>query len=224
VGEVLSTSLIGSGMGWGPTVEPYNVYLNDKMNGATMLSIAVGHATDALCYCLGEVSELSATMTVRRKSFTIEKTGDTLPMTSDDQVGITGLLESGAALSVHYRGGYSRGTNLLWEINGTNGDLQVTSDGGQPQIFELTVHGGSGAQSRLNVLPLPEHYQKSASPQDSGPAVNVAHAYARFARDYREGTHLSPTFDDAVTRHRMLNAVETAARTGQRQTLSRPTR
>src|SRR5207244_3148040 len=33
VGEVLSTTLIGSGMGWGPTVEPSNVYLNDKQNG-----------------------------------------------------------------------------------------------------------------------------------------------------------------------------------------------
>src|SRR5207302_1540786 len=27
VGEVLSTTLIGSGMGWGPTVEPFNAYL-----------------------------------------------------------------------------------------------------------------------------------------------------------------------------------------------------
>src|SRR5438067_3456188 len=51
VGEVLSTTLIGSGMGWGPTVEPFNAYLNDKRNGATMLSIAVAHAADALCYC-----------------------------------------------------------------------------------------------------------------------------------------------------------------------------
>src|SRR5947209_8891512 len=51
VGEVLSTTLIGSGMGWGPTVEPYNVYINDKKNGATMLSIALGHAADALCNC-----------------------------------------------------------------------------------------------------------------------------------------------------------------------------
>src|SRR5256714_10529351 len=53
VGEVLSTTLIGSGMGWGPTVEPYNAYLNDKKNGATMLSIAGGHAAGALCHCLG---------------------------------------------------------------------------------------------------------------------------------------------------------------------------
>src|SRR5207249_217798 len=66
VGEVLSTTLIGSGMGWGPTVEPYNAYMNDKKNGATMLSIGLGHAADALCYCLGEVRELSATMTMRR--------------------------------------------------------------------------------------------------------------------------------------------------------------
>src|SRR5207244_5870792 len=35
VGEVLSTTLVGSGMGWGPTVEPYNAYLNDRKNGAT---------------------------------------------------------------------------------------------------------------------------------------------------------------------------------------------
>src|SRR2546423_10312680 len=71
VGDVLSTTLIGSGMGWGPTVEPYNVYLNDRKKGATPLSISLRHAADALCYCPGQVRELSATMTMRRKSFTI---------------------------------------------------------------------------------------------------------------------------------------------------------
>src|SRR6266852_1912859 len=65
LGEVLSTTLIGSGMGWGPTVEPFNVYMNDKKDGATMLSIALGHTADALCHCLGEVRELSATMGMR---------------------------------------------------------------------------------------------------------------------------------------------------------------
>jgi predicted dehydrogenase len=216
VGEVLSTTLIGSGMGWGPTVEPFNVYINDKKNGATMLSIALGHAADALCHCLGEVRELSATMTVRRKSFTIAKTDESKPMAAEDQVAVTGLLESGAAFSIHYRGGVSRGTNLLWEINGTEGDLQLTSAGGQAQIFEMTVHGGKGAQSSLEVLPVPAQYRWSPL---QGPGTNVAQAYARFARDYREGTHLCPTFDDAVTRHRMLDAIERAATTGQRQTL-----
>src|SRR5712675_1133985 len=62
VGEVLSTTLIGSGMGWGPTIQPFNVYMNDQKNGATLLSIGLGHAADALCHSLGEVRELSATM------------------------------------------------------------------------------------------------------------------------------------------------------------------
>jgi predicted dehydrogenase len=217
VGEVLSTTLIGSGMGWGPTVEPFNAYLNDKNNGATMLSIALGHAADALCHCLGEIRELSATMTTRRKSFTIAGTSESKPMTADDQVAVTGMLEGGAVVSLHYRGGYSRGTNLLWEINGTEGDLQLTAAGGQAQIFEMTVHGASGEQSSLEVLPVPD--QNRWSPQVAGPSVNVAEAWARFARDYREGTHFCPTFDDAVTRHRMLDAIETAAETGQRQQL-----
>src|SRR5438034_6062674 len=216
IGEVLSTTLIGSGMGWGPTVEPYNVYLNDRKNGATMLSIAVGHAADALCYCLGEVRDVSATTAVRRKAFTIAGTGETNPMTADDQVAVSGLLAGGAVFAIHYRGGVSRGTNLLWEINGSEGDLQLTATGGQPQIWELDLRGGKGAQSSLELLPVPEQY-RWASPQ--GPGTNVAQAYARFARDYREGTHYCPTFEDAVTRHRMLNAIETAAATGQRQTL-----
>jgi predicted dehydrogenase len=219
VGEVLSTTLIGSRMGWGPTVEPYNVYTNDKKNGATMLSIAVGHAADALSYCLGEVRELSATMTLGRKTFTIAKTGETRPMTAEDQVMVSGLLEGGAAFSIHYRGGVSRGTNLLWEINGTEGDLQLTAAGGQAQIYDLTLRGGKGAQNSLEVLAVPEQYRWSTL---QGPATNVAHAYARFARDYREGTHLCPTFDDAVTRHRMLDAIETAAATGQSQTPGEP--
>src|SRR5207249_9781740 len=196
VGEVLSTTLIGSGMGWGPTVEPYNAYLNDKKNGATMLSIALGHATDALCHCLGEVQELSATMTVRRKSFTIAQTDESKPMTAEDQVAVTGLLEGGAALSIHYRGGVSRGTNLLWEINGSEGDLQLAATGGQAQIWELDVRGGRGAQSSLEILPVPEQY-RWAPPQ--GPGTNVAQAYARLARDYRQRTHSCPTFADAVT-------------------------
>ena len=216
VGEVLSTTLVGSGMGWGPTVEPFNAYLNDRKNGATMLSIAVGHTADALCYCLGEVRELSATMAMRRTAFTIAGTGESKPMAADDQVAVTGLLEGGAAFSIHYRGGVSRGTNLLWEINGSEGDLQLMATGGQAQIWDMDVRGGRGAQSSLEILPVPEPYRWAPS---QGPGTNVAEAYARFARDYREGTHFCPTFEDAVTRHRMLNAIETAAATGHRQTV-----
>src|SRR6266702_2388641 len=88
VGDVLSTTLIGSGMGWGPAMPQSEAYTADIKNGATMLSIPLGHTLDALCYCLGEVRELSATMAVRRTSFAIVETGEIKPMTSHDQVSV----------------------------------------------------------------------------------------------------------------------------------------
>ena len=179
----------------------------------TNLSAATNVAVQGAGVSAGVITSRSPTAVTT--TFTIAGTGHSEPMTTEDQVGVTGLLEGGAAFSIHYRGGHSRGTNLLWEINGTEGDLQLTAAGGQAQIFEMTVRGGRGTQSSLAVLPVPQQY-RWAPPQ--GPSTNVAQAYARFARDYREGTHLCPTFDDAVTRHRMLDAIEMAAATGQRQT------
>jgi len=43
----------------GTNGEPYNAYMNDKKKRRDVLSIALGHAADALCHCLGEVRELS---------------------------------------------------------------------------------------------------------------------------------------------------------------------
>src|SRR5205823_14796444 len=138
-------------------------------------------------------------------------------MGADDQLAFSGLREGGAAFSIQYRSGSSRGTNLLWEINGTEGALQLSAGGGQAHRFEMTVRGGKGAQPSLEILAVPEEYRWA--PPQPGLGTNVAQAWARFACDYREGTHLCPTFDDAVTRHRMLNAIETAAATGRRQRL-----
>lgn len=220
LGEVLSTTLIGSGMNWGAVIDQPNAYTADIRNGATLLTIPFGHTVDALCYCLGEVRELSATLTNRRKSFTLAETGEVLPMTAHDQVCVEGLLDSGAAVSIHYRGGISRGTNLLWEINGTEGDLQITAPGGHGQMFEMTVRGGRNEETALQVLPIPDQYRWAPPQPQHAFAFNVAQAYARMAKDLREGTHLCPTFDDAVTRHRLLHAVETSAKDGRRQMLN----
>jgi predicted dehydrogenase len=162
---------------------------------------------------------LSATLASRRKTSTIAETGAVIAMTSHDQICVDGLLDTGAPVSIHYRGGSSRGTNLLWEINGTEGDLQITSYGGHAQIFKLTLLGARGAETAVQVMPIPDKYRWAPPQPAPGFATNVAQTYAMFARDYRDGTHYCPTFDDAVRRHRLLQAIETAAASGQRQTL-----
>jgi predicted dehydrogenase len=219
VGEVLSTTLVGSGLAWGPYTDDTHAYLNDKANGATMLSIPMSHTMDALCECLGELTEVSATMANRRTTSINASTGATLPMTSEDQVAFTGRLEGGAVIAVHYRSGTLRGTNLLWEITGTEGELQVTSYGGHAQMFDLQLSGANGVAKSLSPMTVPARYRWS--PLDlPKPAVNVAQAYVRFANDLRDGTRTRPDFDDAVKRHEMVDAIERSAETGQRVTLA----
>jgi predicted dehydrogenase len=70
LGEVLSTTLVGSGLAWGAFMDAPNAYTADRRNGATLLTIPFGHTVDALCYALGEVREVVAQVESRRKSTT----------------------------------------------------------------------------------------------------------------------------------------------------------
>lgn len=72
-----------------------------------------------------------------------------------DQGLVHGALESGAAFSIHYRGGMSRGTHLLWEINGTEGNIEVTGATGPGQMVELSIHGANGDMSEFAPLTPP---------------------------------------------------------------------
>ena len=218
VGEVLSTTVIGSGLAWGEAIDQRNQYLLDKKNGATMLSIPFGHSIDALCWILGEFSQLTATQAIRRQKIRSVETNELLSNTSPDQVAVNGVLNRGAVASIHYRGGICRGTNFLWEINGTNGDLIVTGSSGHLQFSNVTIRGATGDEKTLVDMPVPAKFIEFEG-TGSDPAYAISHAYAQVLSDIRNGTHLVPTFTDAVLRHHMLEAIETASQSGERQTL-----
>lgn len=213
VGDVLSTTLIGSGGEWTAQTDAAHAYLYDKTNGATMLSIPLGHTLAGLRDVLGDFANVSARMIKRRETVQVTDTQETLPITTEDQVLIQGELASGAAISVHYRGGLSRGTNLLWEINGTHGDLQVIGNTGQSQLAQLSIRGANGDARELAPLTPPasayEGWPKNAI------AGNVARLYALVAEDIRSGSRTAPSFHDAVALHEVLDAIETSAVNGQ---------
>src|SRR5690606_19799457 len=142
-------------------------------------------------------------------------TGQTVTMTAEDQIALTGMLSGGAIASIHLRGGTSRATNFHWEVNGTDGDLLITADSGSLNHGRITIRGATGAES-LTALVVPPGYD--AYPQLAGqPANAVAHAYAQIRRDLIEQTTLTPDFADARRRHRLLDAIARSATTGQRQ-------
>jgi len=217
VGEVLSTSVIGTGLSWGEYTDAPNAYTANIANGATLLSIPVGHTLDAVCFALGELTEVSALLANRRKTTIQVETGAALPLTAHDQVAFNGTLETGTVLSAHYRGGVSKGTGLLWEINGTKGDIRVTAAGGHAQIFPLDVFGATATDEGLRKLEVPESYFHTSLRK--GPALNVAEVYVSLAHDLRNNSFTCPGFDHAVRRHRMVAAIERSAETGSRQTV-----
>jgi predicted dehydrogenase len=219
VGEILSTSLLGSGDRWGATVDATTRYLVDRDNGATLMTIPFGHTIDALCHVLGEFTELDATTATRRPSVRATDTGEMVPMTAADQVAVTGRLAGGAVLSAHYRGGRSTGTNFRWEIQGSEGDIVVRGQTGHLQYGRVEVLVTDRPSGALAVHPIPDRFHTTVT-DPQAPEHTVAEAYARIAVDLRDGSRDAPTFADGVHRHRTLAAIEHAASTGQRQALS----
>lgn len=176
VGKVLSTSVVANSAVHGGSIGRTNVYTLDRKNGANMLTIQIGHLADAMTYCLGELRTLTASWATMRPQVTVLETGQVLPASTPDQIALTGILQSGAVASVHLRGGRSRGTNLLWEINGTEGDLVVTGPSSHlsnDEAGEPTLHGGEGGTSSwrrsrfrtstAGCLPIPPRGPRSTS-------------------------------------------------------------
>ncbi|MHC5755233.1 MAG: Gfo/Idh/MocA family protein [Nostoc sp.] len=218
IGTVLSTSMVASGEYPSDVIDSANTYMLDKQNGANLLTIHSGHYADVITYCLGEFIELNATLATQRRQVKLIETGEMITATSPDQVVINGILNTKAVASLHLRGGHSRGTNLLWEINGTEGDLLLTGDIGYINMLDVTLQGARGKEDTLSPISIPDQYRWVPLETPKGSPFNVAQLYTQLARDILEGTNFCSGFDAAVIRHRMLDAIQTAADSGTRQT------
>lgn len=222
VGDILSTTLVayaGASLGSGAISDKRTYsYLLDRANGATALTIPVGHTLAALRDVLGEIAEVSAVLATRRSVALAVDTQEWLPVTAPDQILVSGILASGAPISIHYRGGPARdGDGLFWEIHGTEGDIRITGASGHTQMVQLSLKGARGDDTAFRPLEVPASY-RTGWPTAVEPG-NVARVYARMADDLRNGTRTAPSFDDAVAIHRIIAAIEATAESGNRMVL-----
>ena len=217
VGEVLGTTLVGSAGAWGPVATRANAYWFDQANGATTLSVVTMHSWEAVDAVLGDFAAVTADLVRRRDTVALQGEPGSVTVTAPDHVAVSGVLRSGAAASVYYRGGDSRGDNLRWEINGTRGDLVITSRNGNLQVTDLVLAGGRDRATAVAELAVPDEYYADVPRDLVGPAHNVAQLYAQLARDLAEGTSVVPGFAHALRRHRLVDAIEQAAATGVRR-------
>jgi predicted dehydrogenase len=217
VGEVLSSTYIGAGSIWGDEVSLGEAYAMDSTNRATLLSVIGGHALAAVQRVLGPIDEVGAVLSQRRQTVRIIETGEMIPMKTPDQVAVHCVLESGAPLSLQLRGGLPRGARLLWEIHGTEGDLRMTARSEHVPVINISplrVEAGRRGEIGFSECDIPSSSYYGV--EDATVSRNVAGLYRLMAQDLRHGTHTAPNFEDAVSIHRTLHAIEQSAHTGRR--------
>src|SRR6266699_548623 len=180
VGRVLTATMIACAPNWGASID--RAYQADRANGANLLTITGGHTIDALCHCLGEFGELAAFVVSQRDHIPVQETGEPVAKTSPDQVVVNGIVGSGAVVSFQVRGGMARGTNFLFEIHGTEGDLALTATSRTSmQRQELNLKGARGEGTALADLPVPGKYRWVPEGVPPGSPYNVAQLYMKLA-------------------------------------------
>jgi predicted dehydrogenase len=182
------------------------------------LTITGGHTIDALCHCLGGFRELSAFVVSQRDHIPLHGTGEIVAKTAPDQLVVGGIVEDDAVVSFQVRGGMARGTEFLLEIHGEAGDLQLMAmSRASMQRQELKLKGARNDNAELAELPIPTKYRWVPEAVPPGSPYNVAQLYRRLAEGILDGKSVSPGFDAAVRRHRLIDMITHASDTGMKQ-------
>ena len=210
IGEVLTASLNTAV----PAVlqrGPGRIWQGVRANGANTLTIAGGHAIDALCAVLGEFAEVSARVSTRIPEWrTLE--GQPVPVDSPDSINVVGRLASGAEVTVSVAAVPSNPSGNRLEIYGREGALVIRTDGSL-NIGPTQVHAGKGKEPMAS-MPIPAKYRVAPEGTPSGQPYNVAQAYARAAGALRGRGSFDVGFDLAVQRHQLVDAIERSSATG----------
>ena len=222
IGELISCSLVSSLASWGPRLPASEAYRADRAGGATGLTVPGGHSLDSLCHCLGAFRDVSALVTTQHKQTEIIGTGEIVPVTSPDQVLISGTLAGGAVASIHIKADMAVPMGVRLEINGTEGDLliqSVTAPGGDPvgiQRAELLLTGARRGSRDYAEIAVPVEYNHVPVTVPAGPPFYTAQLLVRLADAIQTGAEAHPNFADALANHQLLETIQQSSDEGRR--------
>jgi len=190
---------------------PGRIWQGVRANGANTLTIAGGHAIDALCAVLGEFAELSARVSTRIPEWrTLE--GKPVPVDAPDSINVVGRMVSGAEVSVNVAAVPSNPSGNRMEIYGREGALVIRANGAL-SLGPNQDARGKGKEPMVS-MPVPAKYKFAPEGTPGGPPYNVAQAYARAADALRGGGSFDVDFNLAVQRHQLIDAIERSAAMG----------
>jgi predicted dehydrogenase len=209
IGEVLTASLNTSAQAQLQR-GPGRIWQGVRSNGANTLTIAGGHAIDAMCAVLGEFAEISARVSTRIPQWrTME--GAPVPVDSPDSINVIGRMVSGAEVTVNVAAVPSNPGGNRLEIYGREGAIVIRADGAL-SLGPNQMHAGKGKEATAP-MPVPAKYRVVPESTPAGQPYNVAQAYARAAGALRGGGPFDVDFNHAVQRHQLIDAIERSSAT-----------
>jgi predicted dehydrogenase len=188
------------------------VWQGQRKNGANTMTISGGHAIDALCYVLGEFTEVSARVATTITEWHNTDTDENVKVDAPDWVSMAGRLESGAEVSYQVATVPSNPGGNRFEIYGREGTLSIVS--GSANIGPNRLLFGGLGKEPLAEMEIPDRFMLVPEGTPSGQPRNVAQAYVRLADAIRGGEPFDPDFDVAVQRHKLIDAIERSAAEG----------
>ncbi|OHV57180.1 hypothetical protein CgIS1_22420 [Frankia sp. CgS1] len=100
---------------------------------------------------------MSATLATRLPVAVIADSGERKPITTPDQILVTGTLRSGGVASVHITTGSPMGSGYRFEVHGTAGRLLMVADGDSLVGPQFIVYG-SQSHGQMRRIELPPEY------------------------------------------------------------------
>jgi len=135
---------------------PGRIWQGIRANGANTLTIAGGHAIDALCAVLGEFAEVSARVSTRIPQWrTLD--GKPVPVDAPDSINVVGRMVGGAEVTVNVAAVPSNPGGNRMEIYGREGALVIRADGSL-NIGPSQLHAGKGKEPVAS-MPVPTKYK-----------------------------------------------------------------
>jgi predicted dehydrogenase len=212
VGEVLSCH--ATSMRDGALERPSSrTWQRDASLGANTLTIANGHAIDALRFVAGDFARVACLVTTQARHWYETDTQQLVEVTAPDNVLVSGHLESGAVASVHVGAAPWAGSGFRMEIYGREGTLVATGTVSSQRGETLRLQGARGTHE-LSDLAVPERFVYVPADFPRGDPFNVGQMYALFAAAIRTGQSSLPTFDTAVDLHHFVDTIKQASDTG----------
>jgi predicted dehydrogenase len=207
LGTVLSATLYSSrSKGSTLDVPAWTAYTYDANDHAGLIEVLGGHALDVMQHLLGPIRDVTARTAIRTPEHRVAETGESITVTSPDQLLATAEFDNGAVASIHLHDGEVAQPRTRLEIAGTAANLALLSTpetnpwAAQLQIGRLELYESRPGEAMWHPVAL-EVDDASRLPTE---AANVSRLYSHLAADLRDDTHEAPNFRTAHTLHALI--------------------